>query len=305
MGNELAIYDKITDPMAYAREMGTAIAKSGLFGCENESQGVVLAMACICERINPIEFARTYHIIKNRLSLRADAMLAKFISAGGKVKWTNLGDDGSEARGKWSFGEYTDLDVGFSMKDAVRAKLVKADSNWEKWPGEMLRARAITKAIRIVAPHIVAGYASTEELDDGGPAVDHADKKVDAMEVIRQAKAKADAAATAKESEPIDADFTVVPPHADPAIIARLEKYAKRYLTPDQQAGALKRRGATVWHELTNAQATEILDRLLQMELGGAKPVGNEPVAKDATTDDSEAAPEDAADAPFSTSDGQ
>jgi hypothetical protein len=57
----------------------------------------------------------------------------------------------------------------FTIEEARTAGLVKADSNWIKWPKAMLRARAISVAYRLLSGTFGRGGAnlySKEELDD-------------------------------------------------------------------------------------------------------------------------------------------
>jgi len=88
MSNAAAIelYDRIADPLEAIDRMGEYLAKSGMFGCEKVEQGKVIAMACLSEKKNPMDIARTYHIIDGRLSMRADAMLAEFRNRGGPAR---------------------------------------------------------------------------------------------------------------------------------------------------------------------------------------------------------------------------
>lgn len=169
-------YDRITNPVEFICQMGAAIHQSGFFGCVNEMQGRVIAADCLARKTPILERAATDHIIEGKLSMRADAMLAAFIERGGKVKWLKLGDDGIEARAKWTDREGQTLEVPYTIEDAKRAKLVKADkpnSNWHKTPGEMLRARLISKAVRLLDPKCIAGRYTPEELDpDSAGAVE-------------------------------------------------------------------------------------------------------------------------------------
>ncbi len=244
MANEIAVYDRVQNPMEFVEKMGTSMAQSGMFGCKNVQQGMVLAMACLTEKKNPIELARTYHIIDGQLSMRADAMLAEFRNRGGKCRWLNIGDDGQEARAIFTFDEQ-ELEVAFTIGDARKMELVRQKSNWVKNPGAMLRARCTSKAVRILAPEIVAGVYAPEELGDGegvraatgdviegeftwpntpanGKAAEkEAAPKVDAKELIRQkaaeraaANAAATAAATDHQSLPGDNGDTPAEPAA-------------------------------------------------------------------------------------------
>lgn len=164
------IYQKIDNPLAFVEQMGKSFHQSQIMGISTAGDGAILALTCMCEGITPLEFAKTYHIINGRPSMRADMMHAKFRSAGGKVKWINLGDDGKAAEAEFTFDGQT-LPVKYTIEDArnvVGDKVDKPDSNWRKDRGAMLRARLFTKAIRILAPELIAGVYTPEELEDSG-----------------------------------------------------------------------------------------------------------------------------------------
>jgi hypothetical protein len=179
------IYAKIENPMTAIAELGNMFHKSGIMGVATPGDGAVVALTCMCEGITPLEFAKTYHIISGKPSMRADMMHAKFRAAGGKVSWINMGDDGKAAEATFEFEGSTAV-IKYTIEDAknvVGDKLDKPDSNWRKDRGAMLRARLITKAIRILAPELIAGVYTPEELEDSGavstpaPARDRAARK--------------------------------------------------------------------------------------------------------------------------------
>ena len=170
------IYAKIDNPMQAITEMGKLFHQSQIMGISTAGDGAVLALTCMCEGITPLEFARTYHIIKGKPSMRADSMAAKFQAAGGKIKWINIGDDGKEARATFEF-EGQSLEMVYSIEDAKKAKgkdvkgkeaIDNPDGNWMKDRGSMLRARLITKSVRILAPGIIAGVYIADEIEDLG-----------------------------------------------------------------------------------------------------------------------------------------
>lgn len=164
------IYAKIENPMTAIVELGNLFHKSGIMGVTTPGDGAVVALTCMCEGITPLEFAKTYHIINGRPCMRADMMHAKFRAAGGKVTWSNMGDDGKAAEATFDFDGQSAA-IKYTIEDAknvVGDKLDKPDSNWRKDRGAMLRARLITKAIRILAPELIAGVYTPEELEDSG-----------------------------------------------------------------------------------------------------------------------------------------
>lgn len=159
---------QITDPLRFAGLMGQAFNNSGMFGCKNLAQGHVLALACVLERRNPLELVRTYHVIDGKLSMRADAMQAEFERRGGKIKWIDIGDNSDRATAKWTYGGQT-LEISYTMAEAQQAGLVRPNSGWVKNPASMLRARLVSKAVRLLCPSIVAGTYTPEELSGGLP----------------------------------------------------------------------------------------------------------------------------------------
>lgn len=162
----ITMYDRIENPMTAVTEMGNFLAKSGMFGCEKAEQGMVLAMACMCEKKSPLEILKTYHIIAGRLAMRADAMLAGFRQAGGKVTWKKF--DETAAIASWTYDNNKDIEISYTAEDARKAGYLpaKPGSGWHKNPDAMLRARCVSKALRMLAPEVVAGTFTPEEVAD-------------------------------------------------------------------------------------------------------------------------------------------
>tara|TARA_S200002703_G_scaffold132699_2_gene120597 strand:+ start:2759 stop:3721 length:963 start_codon:yes stop_codon:yes gene_type:complete len=170
---ELALYESIErapDALGQIQNMGTQMAKSGMFGCTKIEQGMVLAMACITHRMTPIEVSQKYHIIDGKLSKKSGAALAEFKAKGGCVRWIRTGQEPTtdpanrEAVGEFSVGDSDPMTISFSMQDARNAGLIRAGSAWEKMPWKMLRARVVSDAIGMLAPEIYFG----DDMDSHG-----------------------------------------------------------------------------------------------------------------------------------------
>lgn len=165
MSQEIELYSKLQSPMDAIQQMGKFFAKSGMFGCDREEQGQVLAMICITEQMTPVALMRSYDIIDGKLHKKSMACLADFRRAGGKYKWLNTGDKG-EGDAQKAVGEFTFdgqvLTVEYSLADARRQGLLRPNSNWIKSPGNMLRARCASNAVGMLAPEILAGDDSEE-----------------------------------------------------------------------------------------------------------------------------------------------
>ncbi|HUX15025.1 MAG TPA: hypothetical protein VMW52_01045 [Phycisphaerae bacterium] len=159
----LSLMERVADPIAACEKIGNWIAKCGMFGCTRPEQGCVIAMACLVEGKNPIELMREYHLIEGRLTMRADAMLARFGKAGGKWTWLKADDESAKIRLEIGGAK---IDVEYTLADANLAGLVKPKSGWVKSPDAMLRARAVSKGIRMIAPQVVVGLYTPEEVAD-------------------------------------------------------------------------------------------------------------------------------------------
>lgn len=154
----------LAEQRAHLLECGKFIAGSGMFGCSNVQQGMVMAAVCGGDLRKLQQFAETFHIIKNKLSMRADAMHARYRALGGRDKWVELTDQRASIRLTY---KDNDLTFTFTMEQAERAGLVKEDSNWVKWPEDMLSARVLTRGIRKVCPEATKGFYAAEELGQG------------------------------------------------------------------------------------------------------------------------------------------
>jgi hypothetical protein len=154
--------------MADMAELGEALAKSGMFGVTNASQGMVLAATCHCRQIDPLAFIQTYHIIEGRPAMRADAMLAKFQERGGSYKVIEMSAKRAAAR---FMCRENDLEMELTMEQAVAAEWPKDKNggikkNWRCTPDAMLWSRLVSKAVRLLDPGVCAGVYTPEEVAD-------------------------------------------------------------------------------------------------------------------------------------------
>jgi hypothetical protein len=129
---------------------------------------MVLAMQCLAEGKAPLELAKTYHIIEGKFTMRSDAMLGRYLASGGKVKWTERSDkrvaatwicDGNEVEIAVTIEEMTKNGVAVGNNGKLKV-------NWQRFPRQMLTARNISEAIRLLMPQIVAGIYTPEEVSD-------------------------------------------------------------------------------------------------------------------------------------------
>lgn len=156
-------------PYDHVERMANAIAKSGLFGIKTVDQALALMAVAQAEGRHPGSVARDYHIIEGRPALKADAMLARFQQAGGKVKWTAYTDERVAAI--FSHPSGGEVEIDWTLERAAKiisargARLIEKDS-WKNYPRQMLRARVISEGIRTIYPGVIVGEYTPEEVQD-------------------------------------------------------------------------------------------------------------------------------------------
>jgi len=171
--NEITFYDKIDNPMEAIREVGDMLVSSGMFGCEKKEQGYVLAMACMCEKKNPLDIARQYHIVQGKLSKKYEAMIAEFQEQGGKITWIKR--DATEVEAKFVHPQNGEFQLKITMDELKDSGVAlgsggKLKDNYKTYPRQMLTARVVSEAMRLIAPNIVCGIYTPEEISDFTPA---------------------------------------------------------------------------------------------------------------------------------------
>ena len=153
-------------PFEQQLQLADAFCKSGLFGVRTRDQAIALMAICEAEGLHPAKAVQEYHIIQGRPALKADAMLARFQSAGGKVAWSSMTD--TRVAGVFSHAQGGSIEIEWTIDMAKRAGLTK-NPTWNQYPRAMLRARCISEGIRSVFPGVVVGTYTPEEVADMEP----------------------------------------------------------------------------------------------------------------------------------------
>jgi hypothetical protein len=166
-------------PVADIERMAAAVAASKLFGISDVNQAMSLMLIAQAEGMHPAIAARDYHVIQGRPALKADAMLARFQNAGGKVKWNAYTDE--KVSGTFSHPSGGEVTIEWDMLRAKAAGLADKD-NWKKYKRQMLRARTISEGVRTVCPGVTAGLYTPEEIQD----TPHTERDMGAAEVVTE-----------------------------------------------------------------------------------------------------------------------
>jgi hypothetical protein len=161
----LALVDKLDRALSVSERMAKVFCESGLYGLTKPAQAQSLILLCLIEGTSPSAVLAEHHFIQGRKCLRADAMLSRFGKAGGTWDWIDTGATGQQAEIKLTINGKS-MSSRWTIEQARKAGLVKADSNWVKYPDAMLRARAVSAGVRMLAPQIVCGEYTPEEVED-------------------------------------------------------------------------------------------------------------------------------------------
>lgn len=194
--------------VADIEKMSLAVAKSGMFGVRTPEQAMSLMLIAQAEGLHPAIAARDYHVINGKPALKADAMLARFQTAGGRVEWLDFTDDKVSAR--FTHPQGGSVVVDWTLERARRAG-VSNNPTWAKFPRAMLKARVISEGVKTVYPGVAVGTYTVEEVrdmasapmayTDAEVAVDPADAIMQAVDMDALKRAYMDAIKLAKKAK--------------------------------------------------------------------------------------------------------
>jgi hypothetical protein len=149
--------------MADMKTMASVMVASGMFsGVKNEQQAYALMLLCDAENIHPALALRRYHLINGTPAMKAETMLAEFKRLGGKVRWIQRDDHVVSA----TFHLDGEDSPPITWDDSRVKQAGINNPNHLKFPCQMKTARVISEGIRLMAPGIVQGIYTPEEVSD-------------------------------------------------------------------------------------------------------------------------------------------
>jgi hypothetical protein len=110
--------------------------------------------------LTPMMALRSVHVISGKMVMSAELMLTLALQRGVKAKWAEATNEAATLVLTRNGEEM--LPVRFTLADAKTAELL-GNPTWKKFPGNMLRARAITNAIRMHCPDVLGPCIYSEE----------------------------------------------------------------------------------------------------------------------------------------------
>lgn len=170
MSGESTELARIEEKQGFILAMGKMFAESGLFGCKNIPQGVVLAMHCVIKGISPLVIMQKYHLIDGKLSMRADAMLAGLLAEDCDYTIISRTSEKAEIEIEGRSGKQR---FSLTWEEAQKEPFTKTKDgsikhNWAtpRSRMQMLWARVCSDGVRVMAPQVVCGVYAPEELSD-------------------------------------------------------------------------------------------------------------------------------------------
>ena len=278
MSTDLAVYDRINDPVVAVKSFGLSIAQSGIFNTSNNAQGEVLALECMTRRMPPLVLAERYHIIHNRLSMKSEAMLSTFNQRGGKHRLISRTPERAEIELSFE-GDKNTFSLTWEeclaepfVYEGKEAAIVDMLASGKKPPlkskyatprarMQMMWARVVSDAIRVVMPSVNSGVYTPDEVDDFEEPATNGSSNGNGRSRSNGAATKATVANAAPASQPssdpnvVDAEVvsatTAAKPTTDPGVKLRISTLLRELaitnpgwdveaLTPDAAAKTLQ-----------------------------------------------------------------
>lgn len=192
--------DRAFEPNDMNQAMGMAktLYESGLLpGIKSPQAAFTIIVTGRELGLTAMQSLRGIHIINGKPCLSADLIVALCKSRGDVCTYFRM------VHSDATYAEYTTLRQGdpepttlrFTIEQAKRANLlVKQDSNWQKYPEAMLRARCISALARAVYPDLAMGLYESEsgEIEERQPAPQREPQRVTVQQgpALSPAKAK-------------------------------------------------------------------------------------------------------------------
>lgn len=166
-----AIVPRVEAPLVLPDARNTRLLATDLFnskmfrGIETIPQAIAVIQCGVEIGIPPIQALQNIKPIKGQLTLSARLLMA-LASARGGVTWEVVESTDQRCEIIFTRPKWKPLKETFTIEEAKKAGLIKADSGWANYPKDMLFARCGSRGIRRIAMDLTLGMYSTEEMQD-------------------------------------------------------------------------------------------------------------------------------------------
>ena len=229
----------------------------------------------------PMSSLTSIHVVKGKPSLSAESMRGLVLAAGHEIQFVEANSSRCVVAGRRR-GQERWTEASFSMDDARRAGL--SGGNWNKYPQEMMVARATTRLCRMMFPDVISGLRTVEEAEDMPDSPSTPPAAPTKRKRVTRARKPAPpiASTTREEPAPPQADLPALPspekpPQAPDGTVSRdqitkmqaqftdLEIKEREHKLQLLEA-VLERKPITSSMELSKAEATTVIDHLATIQ---------------------------------------
>ncbi len=162
-------------------KVADALWKSSMFPNVKNAFGAFAVVQYGAELgIGPMTSLQNMSVVQGKICMSAQMMLTLAVKNG--VNYNVI--ESTDKKAIIRFKGDTEYVSEFSIEDAKRAGIFKAQGGWEKYPKNMCFWRSVTQGIRVVKPGVVAGLYSKEELEDAPPLNAPVSKEEPQAEVV-------------------------------------------------------------------------------------------------------------------------
>jgi hypothetical protein len=267
----------------FQKSLSNDILKSQMFGCESPSQASILALACLVSGRDPLSLPMEYHLMKGKLTLKAEAMLGRLVRDGGSYQVIehspNAAEIMIESRGRkfhqrFTWEEAQQEPFVYTGKSDVIMKALregKQDTlqisfnySTPRKRMQMLWSRVVSDGVRVVAPHVLGAYTPEEVSDYSGFALTEKSKSVEVETLVHEPVEEVKHRGTEPTESFEEVVDAVVEQPPVKKITAEQAKQIEQYfaLLGMSQAvidGCLAKRDATLMADLTFDAAADLL----------------------------------------------
>ena len=177
----LAVRELTPNVIDMALRLAPTFKESRLFGVATDAQAATICLKGYELGLSLTASFELIHVIDSKPAISPRGALALILNSP-LLENLEIKDENDDKGAPWACTVTMKRKNGFSytarftMDDAKRAGLIKAGSGWEKYPANMLRARAIGYCADVVFPDVLGGLKRADEfganLDTAGNVVD-------------------------------------------------------------------------------------------------------------------------------------
>jgi hypothetical protein len=268
-----------------AEKVGKDITASQMFSCKNDAQGRVIALSCLTTGRDILSVPEEYHLMNNKLSLQANAMLGRLVRRGGTYEILSHNPDKCAIKISYDGREFTEqitwtdaqeepfvyagktADVLAALAagpEARRTLTLSANYATPRRRMQHLWARVVSDSVRVVAPDLVTGVYTPEEVADFSGLVTPGLLQVEGSVISTSEPAKLVQPKVTEQPKAAEqtkiASAATTDPVSTPEQIAEIKRLITELeLSEETQAKSFAKRGCTGPEGLTESQAVEMI----------------------------------------------